>query len=160
VSASLEGVAFPELLRTWRPLKNASCDCTIINAVMATCAERPTFEEVVIKDNLGITKTYNRTDSHGDNPLQYVCREGNIEFLSDISFVVSVGTGVGASADATVSSATSCHFVRLDVDEGLQNLSETKTSLGDIQMWTMQYMGIDTPGDKKIDDIVQQYLAK
>jgi len=91
---SAHNMAFPTRFRSWIPLKNASYNCTIVEAARATSAAPTFFKGIAIGDE-NLKEIYVDGGLRLNNPVKYVISEAESAFPNrEISCLLSLGTGV------------------------------------------------------------------
>jgi len=163
-------MSFPVLFRTWSPRRTSTDNCTIVEAVLATCATPGIIAGVEIKGESGLPLRYGGSDLRWNNPVANVWEEAEVEFPShtnEIEFVVSIGTGkesvIGIQTSSQIAEvlkklARDCElasdnasrhckskgwkYIRLNVDGDLQDMAwkEWETHGGLVEIHTKSYL--------------------
>ena len=181
-------VANPIHFPTWesKDQKFKRVNCTIVEAICATCATPNIFQDTSITEEPQADTRpiqYTGADLRWNNPVLDVWEEAKAAFTSsNISHIVSIGTGateiVERHSDLSktlMDIAKDCEkeyeeaarllleevprikFIRLNVQQGLQTMEWETQEYGDIKVHTEAYLQ-EKEVDKKLDDIVTAHL--
>ena len=178
-----ENITKPIHFSTWSPITRGFIrpNCTIMEAVRATCATPKIFQDVPILEEANIEPIgYTGADLRWNNPVLHVWEEAKAEFTSlNISHMVSIGTGAtgiiahGPDYSKTLETiARDCEttyeeaaqmlrqeapkvkFLRLNVEQGLQDMSWKEwEKFGVIKVHTEAYLQ-EHEVDKKLENLV------
>jgi len=178
-----ENVTKPIHFPTWNPTSRGFIrpNCTVMEAVRATCATPTIFKDVPILEEANIEPLqYTGADLRWNNPVLHVWEEAKAEFTSlNISHIVSIGTGAtgiiahGPDFSTTLKNiardcettyeeaaqmlrqeAPKIEFIRLNVEQGLQDMSWKEwEKFGVIKAHTEAYLQVQEV-DQKLENLV------
>ena len=136
---SAHNMAFPTRFRSWIPLKNASYNCSVVEAARATSAAPTFFKGIAIGDE-HLKEIYVDGGLRLNNPVKYVISEAESAFPNcRISCLLSLGTGMP-------------EVIGLDKPDSFQKMVPSKL----IQV----LKGIATDCEAASEDVAKDFHAK
>ncbi|KAH8834493.1 hypothetical protein DL96DRAFT_495528 [Flagelloscypha sp. PMI_526] len=162
-AASPDNAGHPRLFRSYRSRSNPSPDCTICEAIRATTALPGLFNPITIRDR-HLSETFVGGELRWNNPTDELTREAAREFHSrHVACIVSIGSGhpghlslAEGLAELFPRIARDCErlnddmerrfgnapgvFWRLNVEQGLQNLTSDLSNLDALVSHTYSYL--------------------